>query len=94
MPLGHEQGRSGTAPTLTLNARGAVGDVAFDRGGTLLAAGCGGGMEGAIRIWEVPTGQPVQVLEDQRAQVTGVAFSPVENLLASASAFGTVRLWR
>ena len=77
--------------------------VAFSPDGKLLATA---DADGTVRRWNPATGQPIgsplqvepsQVSAVRNGQftpdVTGVAFSPNGNLLASADADGTVRRW-
>jgi WD40 repeat protein len=52
-----------------------------------------GGMDGTVRLWEVPGGQQLATLEGHTAGVWGVELRPDGRLLASGSFDGTVRLW-
>jgi WD40 repeat protein len=64
--------------------------VAFSENGRMLAA-AGNGR--TVRLWDVPTREPIGELRGHRAFVSSVAFSPAGSTLASASYDGTVRLW-
>jgi WD40 repeat protein len=64
--------------------------LALSPDGRLLATG---GPDKAVRIWSVPEGKPLAVLEGHEGWVTSVAFSPDSRLLASGSNDRTVRLW-
>lgn len=64
--------------------------VAFSPRGSLLAAGL---LDGTVRLWDVASGQVVQILQGHSDLVGQVVFSPDGGLLASGSADGTIRLW-
>jgi WD40 repeat protein/beta-lactamase regulating signal transducer with metallopeptidase domain len=74
--------------TLDGHQRG-VAAVAFSPDGTLVASG---GCEGAIRIWDVRTGEPLHEMTGLNG-VTELAFSPDGALLASAGEGKVVTLW-
>jgi WD40 repeat protein len=69
----------------------AVRGVAFSRDGTWLASG---GKDGKVRLWRTglwtPDGSP---LDDDAGEVNAVAFSPVDDLLASAHDSLEAILW-
>jgi len=52
-----------------------------------------GGWAGSIRLWSVDTGETLLRLEDRKAQLTALAFSPDGRRLVSACADGVARLW-
>jgi len=64
--------------------------LAFSPDGGLLAIGLA---DGTIRIWDVTTGEEVNVLRGHTGFVTSLAFSYDGRILASGSNDGTVRLW-
>ena len=64
--------------------------VAFSPDGQLLASGH---QSGAVRLWSMPDGHPLTILQGHTSRVNQVVFSPDGRVLASGSADGTVRLW-
>ena len=66
-----------------------VWSVAFSPDGTLAS----GSADGAIRLWDATTEQPLNTLEGHTDDVWSVAFSRDGSTLASGSADGTILLW-
>ena len=64
--------------------------VRFDRSDSLCAIGCG---NGTIEIVELNADLTRYQLNGHTASVNGLHFDPCANVLASASADGTVKLW-
>jgi WD40 repeat protein/tRNA A-37 threonylcarbamoyl transferase component Bud32 len=68
--------------------------VAFSRDGKLLASG---GRDAKVRLWEVETGRQLHSLEGHTGGVWAVAFSPVDDVLATAGGLpvgvGELKLW-
>ncbi|KAM0520629.1 hypothetical protein ACHAPE_003026 [Trichoderma viride] len=73
----------------TLEAGGAVNNVAFSPDGKMIASG----RDKSIQLWEVSTGIFKQTLKGHSDQINSVAFSPDGKILASASHDNTIRLW-
>ena len=68
----------------------AVGDVALDAAGGLLAAGAD---DRNVYLWNAATYAPIGVLKAQAGYVNGIAFSSDGALLASGSHDKTVGVW-
>ncbi|XP_077241497.1 WD-40 repeat family protein / small nuclear ribonucleoprotein Prp4p-like protein [Tasmannia lanceolata] len=62
----------------------------FSNDGTLLATSA---WSGAIKLWSMPQVNKVATLKGHTERATDVAFSPVDNHLATASADRTAKLW-
>ena len=69
---------------------GAVGSVAINREGTLVASG---GVDRTVKLWNVATGTLEHTLTGHTDNVTGVAFSPDGKTLATAGREGLIKLW-
>jgi WD40 repeat protein len=73
-----------------------VNAVAFSPDGQQLVVGHGSltlPYAGALRVWDVRSGEEVRSWEAHSAEVSDVAFSPDGALIASASADGLVKVW-
>ena len=66
-----------------------IARVAFSPDGKLIAAGD----SQTVRIWETDTGRELHRLKGHQRRVTGVAFGPDGNSIASAGADGIARIW-
>ncbi|QDU38624.1 Serine/threonine-protein kinase PknB [Maioricimonas rarisocia] len=64
--------------------------VRFAPSGRLLASA---GVDGIVRLWNMPSGTLQHVLEGHEGDVNRIEFSPDGRQLATASDDGTVRLW-
>jgi cytochrome c len=79
--------RTETASAVLRHHDGAVNAVAFLSDGRFLT----GGEDGRIALWRAGAGLPERVFEAHRSPVVGLAVSPREDEVASASWDGTVR---
>ncbi len=52
-----------------------------------------GDSKGNIMIWDTKTWKTIDILKGHRAKIFDMAFNPIDNLLASSSLDGTVRIW-
>jgi WD40 repeat protein/serine/threonine protein kinase len=64
--------------------------VAFSPDGRRVACGSG---DHLVRVWEVESGQLLQVFKGHEDDVISIAFSPVGDLLASGGADAVIRIW-
>ena len=67
-----------------------VYSVRISNDGQLLAAAS---WQGEVRIWRLPSGEPLQTFQAHTMGVTCVAFSPDSQTLATGGADRTVKLW-
>ncbi|HOP04736.1 MAG TPA: hypothetical protein PL017_08625 [Tenuifilaceae bacterium] len=68
------------------------GEIAYFHERNLLAAGFGN-FQGAVYLWNMKTGEQVNVLRGHNAKITGISFSSDGKYMATASYDGSVRLW-
>jgi len=72
----------------------AVRALAFRKGGQWLAAGDGApGISGAVRLFNIGSGEPVADFSGPKDVVSGLAFSPDGKFLAAGCADSVVRVW-
>jgi WD40 repeat protein len=64
--------------------------VAVDHQGERAATG---GSDRVGQLWDLRTGKPVGPFLRHRSQITGVAFSPNDRLVASVETIGVARFW-
>ncbi len=76
----------------SMQASGVVESLAFDQNGQILASGSSY-QAALIEIWSVTSGEKLRELEGHLRGVNFLAFSTSNQLLASASYDGTIRLW-
>lgn len=74
----------------TVNHGEVVTDVAASHDGQLFAST---GNDRVIRVWNSASGQVVRTLEPRAGRPGTIAFSPVDDRVASAHSDGRVRLW-
>jgi WD40 repeat protein len=70
--------------------RGSVEELEFSPDGKTLASG---GDDGAVRLWNVDSGQSIGGLVGHKSSITSIAYSADGHLLASGSKDATVRVW-
>ncbi|MEA3333676.1 MAG: WD40 repeat domain-containing protein [Pseudomonadota bacterium] len=70
--------------------QGLVWSIDFSPDSRLLISGSN---DRSVRLWDVESGQQIQILESHQNDVNSVAFSPDGLLAASASDDRTVRVW-
>jgi WD40 repeat protein len=67
-----------------------ISRLAFCADGAVLASASG---DKTVRLWSLPEGSLLDVLEGHAAVVTGVSFTPDGSMLVSSSSDGTIRHW-
>ena len=70
--------------------RGAFWSLTFDPTGRTLASG---GVDGAVKLWDVASGELLSTLEGHKHSVMSVKFDPTGRMLASGGADNIVKLW-
>jgi WD40 repeat protein len=70
---------------------GEVWALAVDSTGNVLASA---GSDKIVTLWNIETGEKQQTLSGHKAIITGLSFSPNDELLASTSYDDTIRLWQ
>ena len=83
-------GYTGSGPFETFDPDDKVGSIALNPAGTELALD---EFESSATVVNVATDKPALELLGHALQVTGVAFSPVGNLVATTSFDNTMRIW-
>lgn len=78
------------APTALKGHTALVSSVAFDKSGKVLASGS---YDGTIRLWDFPSGKPLQVIKTGDKQIYTIAYSPDGEVLASGGADSLIKLW-
>lgn len=71
--------------------KGLIQQVAFNSDGSLFATT--GGLDNLVKIWRAKDGSLKQTLKGHKDKANGVAFSPVEAMVASSSKDETIILW-
>lgn len=76
---------------LTLSNEASVLQVTWNFDGTIIATG---DLAGIIRIWDAQSGEVVMTIEEHKDLITALAWHPDQNLLASTSYDGYMRVWQ
>ncbi len=86
-------GNEGAEPKLVANVpESNWGEIGYYHARNLFAAGFGNN-QGSVYLWNIETGEQVNVLRGHNAKITGISFSPNGKYMATASYDGSVRLW-
>jgi len=89
---------SGKEPMILTKEDGTVASIAFSPDGKRIA----GGYYGSVYIWDVVSGKELPKINEKRSSprggsrelmITSIAFSPDGNLIATARADNTARVW-
>ncbi|MEB3223276.1 MAG: WD40 repeat domain-containing protein [Candidatus Sericytochromatia bacterium] len=83
-------GVMGDAPPTLMGHEEGVVEVAYSPDGRRLASAS---KDGTIRIWDLASGQVLQVLRANEGPWSGVAFSPSGQLVAGSGEMGRVLIW-
>ncbi len=78
---------------LTLQGGETPRSVVFSPDNSVVAEAGGNTDDFAIRLWDVPTGQPIGVINGHTSYVAGLAFSPDGQMLVSVSDDGMAKVW-
>jgi len=82
---------SSCQPLLTLKGHTTwVWSIKFSPLGKIIASG---GEDQTMRIWDVSTGQCLQILKEHTSAILSISFSPNGQILATSSADSTVKIW-
>ncbi len=73
-----------------VTTKGNYSGATFDRESKLLATGAD---KKIAKVWNIETGEQIATLEGHQKIVRICRFSPTENLLATASYDGTIKIW-
>jgi WD40 repeat protein/transcriptional regulator with XRE-family HTH domain len=82
--------KTGNIPLLTFELSGSVFSVAFDPKDQILATG---GQDGNTILWDIATGNEIQVLRGHADYVTAIAFKSDGTRIATSSWDGTAKVW-
>jgi WD40 repeat protein len=80
----------GTNVNIPIGVREPTASIAWNSDGSLLASG--EFYKGIIHIWDA-AGNPIAIFEDHTNGISALAWGPDDQLLASASPDGTIRIW-
>src|SRR5207302_1722391 len=86
---GHSESTVGRGSTFVL-CTGKIGDVALTRDGRTAVSASD---DMRLKVWDIPTGECIQVLEGHSHHITTVAMMPNQTQCVSASQNGEIILW-